>query len=125
MGFLFGVCFKEQIFKLFPVDLNCHKYVNWSLCWLSVALTVNPHTHYMNMSVDVCFSYFVFTFCPLPVSITLSNILSWTVCLRGLSDRFESKKDPPKTGYGVKEVHKKHYPAHTKHNSVKKIKFTL
>ena len=42
----------------------------------------------------------------MPVSITWSNILSWTV-LPGLSDRFESKKDRPKTGYGVKEVHKK------------------
>ena len=28
----------------------------------------------------VCFSYFFFIFSPLPVSITLSNILSWTVC---------------------------------------------
>ena len=55
----------------------------------------------------VCFSYFAFTFRPLPVSITLSNILSWTVCLTGLSDRFESKKDGPKTSYRVKEVHKK------------------
>ena len=56
----------------------------------------------------VCFSCFASTFCPLPVSITLSNILSWTVCLPGLSDRFESlKKDRPKTGYRVKEVHKK------------------
>ena len=53
----------------------------------------------------VCFSYLAFTFCPLPVSITLSNILSWTVCLPGLSDRFESEKDRPKTGYRVKEVH--------------------
>ena len=55
----------------------------------------------------VCFSYFAFTFCPLPVSITLSNIFSWTVCITGLSDRFEYKKDGPKTGYRVKEVHKK------------------
>ena len=54
----------------------------------------------------VCFSCFAFTFCPLPISITLSNILLWTVCLPGLSDRFESKKDGPKTGYQVKEVHK-------------------
>ena len=44
-------------------------------------------------SRHVCFSYFTFTFCPLPVSITLSNILSWTVCLPGLSDQFESQKD--------------------------------
>ena len=54
----------------------------------------------------VCFSCFAFTFCPLPISITLSNILLWTVCLPGLSDRFESKKDGPKTGYQVKEVYK-------------------
>ena len=55
----------------------------------------------------VCFSYFAFTFCLLPISITLSNILLWTVCLTGLSDRFEFKKVGPKTGYRVKEVHKK------------------
>ena len=67
----------------------------------------------------VCFSYFAFTFCPLPVSITLSNILLWTMCLPGLSDQFESKKDWPKTGCQVKEVHKKHHLAQTKHNSVK------
>ena len=51
----------------------------------------------------------------------LSNILSWTVCLTGLSDRFESKKDGLKIGYRVKEVHKKQHPAHTKHNSAKEL----
>ena len=55
----------------------------------------------------VCFIYFAIIFSPLPVLITLSNVLSWTVCLPGLSDRFESKKDLTKTGYLVKEVHKK------------------
>ena len=40
----------------------------------------------------VSFSYFAFTFCPLPVSITLSNILSWTVCIIGLN----LKKTDPK-----------------------------
>ena len=55
----------------------------------------------------VCFSYFIFIFSPLPVSITLSNILSETVCLPGLSDLFESKNDRPKPGYRGKEVHKK------------------
>ena len=47
-------------------------------------------------------------------------MLTWT-----LSDRSEPKKDRCKTGYRVKEVHKKsskkHHPAHTKHNSAKKI----
>ena len=58
----------------------------------------------------------------------LHCILSWTVCLAGLSDRFETKKDRPKTGYRVKEEQnkssKKHHPAHTKHNSAKNF-FTL
>ena len=45
----------------------------------------------------VCFSYFAFFFSPLPVLITLSNILSWTVCLPELSDQLKSEKDRPKT----------------------------
>ena len=39
------------------------------------------------------YSYVAFIFSPFPVPITLSNILSRTVCLPGLSHRFESKKD--------------------------------
>ena len=47
----------------------------------------------------VCFSYFAFIFSPLPALITLSSILSWTVCLPELSDLLKSKKDRPKTCY--------------------------
>ena len=39
----------------------------------------------------VCFSYFAFIFCLLPVSITLSNIFYLGLCAYpGLSDPFES-----------------------------------
>ena len=59
------------------------------------------------------------------VSITLSNILSWTVCLPGLFGRFGSKKrtDPKKVIEWKKCIKssKKHPPAHTKHNSAKKL----
>ena len=53
-------------------------------------------------------SDFACIFCPVPTSLTGSNLLSWTVCLPRLSDQFKSKKDQPKTGYSVKKLKEVH-----------------
>ena len=64
----------------------------------------------------VCFSCFAFISSPLPILITLSNILSWSVCLACLN----LKKTDPKQAIGWKKCIKSSiHPVHTKHNSLK------